>query len=181
MRKELVHISKYLSLILRHRPETIGLALDDEGWVSISKLLRAAKKHGNPIDRSTLDEVVFSNDKMRFAFSKDGLRIRANQGHSISVNLNLESLDPPSLLYHGTAIRFIESIRASGLEKRNRQHVHLSATKETAISVGKRHGKPVVLTIQAKRMFDEGHQFYLSQNGVWLTKHVPYQYIQEPN
>jgi len=131
MRKELVPISKFLSLILRHRPETIGLALDDEGWVSINELLCAAEQHGSSIDRSILNEVVFSNDKMRFAFSKDGLRIRANQGQSISVNLNLKTLEPPSFLYHGTASRFIKSIRASGLKKQDRQHVHLSATKKS--------------------------------------------------
>lgn len=124
-----------------------------------------------------LEIVVFNNDKQRFAFSADGLSIRANQGHSVDIDLALEAIEPPHILYHGTATRFLSSIKSHGLLKKNRQHVHLSALKETAIAVGQRHGKPIILTIRAKQMYDDGHQFYLSKNGVWLTDHVPEKYI----
>lgn len=174
-----VKLSRFLSLVLRHRPAAIGISLDNEGWVDVNTLLDAARKCGTHISRATLDEVVFSNDKQRFAFSADGLRIRANQGHSIAVRLHLEPKVPPELLYHGTATRFLESIIATGLEKRGRQYVHLSATPETARNVGARHGKPMVLVILAARMHAEGHLFYVSSNGVWLTDAVPSAFIRE--
>ena len=179
MDKKLVRASKFLSLVLRHKPEAIGVTLDNEGWVDIDELLAAARANGTTIPRTTLDEVVYTNDKQRFAFSADGLRIRANQGHSIDVDLKLNPLIPPPILFHGTATRFLESIRASGLDKRNRQFVHLSATEETARSVGSRHGKPVILTILAGPMASAGHAFYLSRNGVWLTDQVPCEFIRE--
>ena len=168
-----VSISKFLSLILRHAPEKIGIRLDANGWVAVDELLSAAKAHGTEISRGRLDEVVFRNDKQRFAFSPDALRIRANQGHSVYIDLELSPVIPPSLLFHGTATRFLTSIQSQGLKKMSRQHVHLSPTREQAHRVGARHGRPVVLEIDAKGMSDTGHLFFLSANGVWLTKFVP--------
>ncbi len=178
MKNDFVHISKFLSLVLRHKPETIGLVLDKNGWVPIQSLLEAANAHNYRISRELLDEVVFRNDKMRFTFSPDGLKIRANQGHSVNVNLELEPVEPPEILYHGTIERFLKSISESGLLKMKRQHVHLSATIETAKNVGRRRGKPVVLSVAALKMHSDGHQFFLSANGVWLTEFVAYKYIK---
>ena len=176
MKKELVSTSKFLSLILRHKPDTIGLALDDNGWVSIQDLLDAANANDHNISRDMLDEVVFTNDKQRFSYSHDGKMIRANQGHSVQINLELKSIAPPDILYHGTVERFLNSIMASGILKMKRQHVHLSATIETAINVGKRRGKPVVLSVNSGEMNRDGYQFFLSKNGVWLTESVPWKY-----
>lgn len=172
--------SKYLSLILRHRPEVVGIALDAEGWVDVDVLLEAMAKNGRSLTRPQLDQLVANNDKQRFAFSENGQRIRANQGHSVQIDLALEPVPPPAVLYHGTAVRNISSIKAEGLHKRSRQHVHLSATVETAVKVGQRHGKPVVLTVQAGQMHANKHQFFLAKNGVWLTDHVPTRYIEFP-
>ena len=177
MKKELISTSKFLSLILRHKPETIGVSPDPNGWVSIQVLLDCANNHNYPLSRELLDEVVFTNDKQRFAYSPDGQMIRANQGHSIDVDLTLEPIKPPTILYHGTVDRFLKSIQASGLKKINRQHVHLSATVETARSVGSRRGKPVILSILAEKMYRDGHHFFLSLNGIWLTDSVPWEYI----
>jgi len=176
MNKKLVSTSKFLSLILRHKPNTIGLSLDDNGWASIQHLLYAASVHGHNISRELLDEVVFTNDKQRFSYSHDGQMIRANQGHSVLINLELEPIVPPGMLYHGTVERFLNSIMASGLQKMKRQHVHLSATIETAINVGKRRGKPVVLSVNSGVMNRDGYQFFLSRNGVCLTESVPWKY-----
>lgn len=178
MKPELVKVSKFLSLILRHKPEEIGLSLDAEGWADIEKLLRLASQRGQRLTRSVLDEVVESNDKKRFVISEDGLRIRAQQGHSISIDLGLAPQQPPTLLFHGTATRFLESILRQGLLPGRRQHVHLSPDEETAVKVGQRHGKPAVLRIASGTMFDQGHVFYLSGNGVWLTEHVPPAFIE---
>lgn len=177
MNKKLVRTSKFLSLILRHKPDTIGLSLNDNGWVSIQDLIDAANANGHDISRELLDEVVFTNDKQRFAYSHDGQRIRANQGHSVKINLELESIDPPDILYHGTVERFLNSIKTSGLQKMKRQHVHLSATIETAKNVGKRRGKPVILSVNSCAMNRDGYNFFLSQNGVWLTDSVPWKYV----
>ena len=171
-------ISKFLSYVLRHRPDVIGVQLDEHGWIMVDDLLSAAATNGQVISRTLLDSIVFNNDKQRFAFSADGLSIRANQGHSVDVDLALEAIEPPVQLYHGTATRFIEAIQSQGLLKMNRQHVHLSALHETAVSVGQRHGKPQVLVIESKKMYDQGHHFYLSKNGVWLTEHVPVTFIK---
>ena len=179
MRKDLVRTSKFLSLVLRHKPEVIGLTLDSNGWVEIEALLHAASNHQHKIIRETLDEVVFTNDKQRFSFSPDGTRIRANQGHSIDVNLELEPVIPPSDLYHGTVVKVLDSVREFGLLKMQRQHVHLSATVETARSVGSRRGKPVVLSVDSVKMHEDGFRFFLSANGVWLTDSVPWMYIAE--
>jgi putative RNA 2'-phosphotransferase len=178
VKKKLIRTSKFLSLILRHKPQTIGLSTDAHGWVSIQALLDAANIYNHPISRELLDEVVFTNDKKRFSYSPDGRMIRANQGHSLDVDLDLEPIQPPVTLYHGTVDRFLISIQASGLQKMNRQHVHLSATVETAQSVGSRRGKPVVLSIYAEKMYRDGHRFLLSLNGVWLTDLVPWKYIK---
>ncbi|MEW6129953.1 MAG: RNA 2'-phosphotransferase [Acidobacteriota bacterium] len=178
MRKDLIRVSKFLSLVLRHKPEKIGITLDDAGWVEVATLLAACHQQGLQITPELLDEVVSSNDKKRFAFSEDGLKIRASQGHSIAVELDYQPLTPPELLYHGTATRFLDSIKERGLLKGSRHHVHLSADETTAIKVGARHGKPVVLIIEAARMQERGFLFYQSANGVWLTEHIAPEYIR---
>lgn len=180
MKDQTVETSKFLSFVLRHEPEAIGIQLDEQGWVGVEELLAAASRHGRKIDRNLLDRVVETNDKRRFEFSEDGLRIRASQGHSVNVDLGLAPVEPPDLLYHGTTTRFLDSIRADGLTSGERQHVHLSPDPETAVAVGRRHGKPVVLTVQAGRMYAAGHLFFLSANGVWLTDRVPTEYLLIP-
>jgi putative RNA 2'-phosphotransferase len=179
MTKDIVATSKFLSLVLRHRPDVIGITLDAEGWVPVEDLLAACAQHGRAISREQLNVVVCTNDKQRFAFSADGSRIRANQGHSVPIDLGLVSVQPPELLYHGTVPRFLESIHQEGLTKGNRHHVHLSPDMETATKVGQRRGRPVILVIEAGRMFRDGHEFYQSENGVWLTDAVPPEYIRE--
>ena len=169
--------SKFLSLVLRHAPEKIGLTLDEAGWADIETLVRLANQHGRPLSRVQIVEIVESNDKKRFAISADGRSIRASQGHSVSVDLGLPSQTPPETLYHGTATRFLESIRAQGLVPGARQHVHLSADIETATKVGQRHGKPTILIVSATKMHEAGHRFYLSENGVWLTDTVPTEFL----
>lgn len=156
---------------------SIGLALDNNGWAQISELIQCASKSGNKFSREQLEEVVRTNDKKRFSISEDGHRIRANQGHSINVDLALEAIQPPEQLYHGTATRFLESILKDGLQPKGRHHVHLSQDIETALKVGQRHGQPTVLEIEAQRMNLEGYSFYCSDNGVWLTDEVPPQYF----
>lgn len=181
MPDQTVETSKFLSFVLRHQPESIGIQLDDQGWVDVEELLAAAGRHGRQLDRVLLERVVETNDKRRFAFSEDRLKIRANQGHSVEIDLGLVPVEPPDLLYHGTATRFLDSIRAGGLTSGERRHVHLSPDAETAVAVGRRHGKPVVLTVQAGRMHAAGHPFFLSANGVWLTDRVPTEYLLIPN
>ncbi|CAJ0809951.1 RNA 2'-phosphotransferase [Ralstonia flaminis] len=174
---ELKSLSKFLSLILRHEPKRIGLTLDDAGWAGIDALLERAAASGRPMTRQQLEAVVETSDKKRFAISEDGLRIRANQGHSIDVDLGLLPAAPPEVLYHGTATRFLESILATGLGKRQRHHVHLTDDLAVARSVGQRYGVVVVLTVDAARMHAEGHTFFRSENGVWLTDAVPAGYL----
>ena len=168
-----VRISKFLSYVLRHKPEAAGVKPDAEGWVEIKKLLNEAASHGMKISQAELDEVVTTSDKQRFAFSVDRRRIRANQGHSIEVDLGLRPLAPPKFLYHGTVARFIPSILKTGIKKRSRQYVHLSVDKETAQQVGLRRGEAIILRVSAAAMHAAGHEFYLSENGVWLTEKVP--------
>ena len=170
--------SKFLSYVLRHRPDSIGLTLDEGGWAEVSDLLARAAEKGRVISIEHLRKVVRENDKQRFSFDEDGKRIRANQGHSIPIDLGLEPRVPPEVLFHGTASRFVSAIREQGLVSRSRQHVHLSLDRETATKVGGRHGKPVILTIRASRMHGDGHVFFLSENGVWLTERVPARYIE---
>jgi putative RNA 2'-phosphotransferase len=174
-----VRVSKRLSYVLRHHPGSAGLTLDRAGWVPVAELLAALD-----LDRATLDAVVAGNDKQRFAISTgaDGVeRIRASQGHSVPVDLDLERVEPPAVLYHGTTSAALPSIRASGLSPRQRHHVHLSGDVVTARAVGsRRHGDLVVLTIDAAAMAADGHAFYRSANGVWLTDGVPPRYVTEP-
>ena len=174
---ELVSTSKFLSLVLRHQPDVIGLSLDAEGWADIDELIRLAQGH-KPLTRALIEAVVENNNnKQRFAISDDGQRIRARQGHSIDVDLGFVPVTPPALLYHGTATRFVASIRREGLVKRSRQHVHLSADADTATNVGARHGTPAILVVHAAEMVAAGHAFYRSENGVWLTDAVPADFI----
>lgn len=172
-----VEISKFLSYVLRHKPEAIGIALDDEGWVDVDELLGAAARNGKLISRELLAEVVATNDKQRFSFSPDGQSIRANQGHSVEVDLALEPCEPPELLYHGTVERFVDSIHRQGLLRGQRHHVHLSADRETAAKVGARRGRPVIIVVAAGNMHRAGHQFFRSTNGVWLTEAVPPEFL----
>jgi putative RNA 2'-phosphotransferase len=175
--KQLKHISKLMSLVLRHKPEEIGLHLDKNGWAGVEELIRKINASGIFINFDVINTVVESNDKKRFAFNDDKTMIRANQGHSLEVELNLNIVTPPVVLFHGTTERFIESILKEGLTKKQRQHVHLSELKETAKAVGSRHGKPVILTIDAKAMSANNFLFYLSENNVWLVDSVPVEYI----
>ncbi|TVT46971.1 RNA 2'-phosphotransferase [Amycolatopsis rhizosphaerae] len=174
----LVRVSKRLSRHLRHDPAAIGLALQPGGWVEVGLLLAALARHGLPLTRDELAEVVAHNDKQRFAFSEDGTRIRANQGHSVPVDLRLPLAQPPEILYHGTVAKVLPAIREAGLLPMNRHDVHLSADRETAIRVGSRRGRPVVLVVPAGEMARAGHEFRVSANGVWLTSHVPPGYLR---
>ena len=173
-----VHVSKFLSRHLRHAPADLGLTLEPGGWVPIDALLAGAAAAGSPITREELDEVVRSSDKQRFAVDETGTRIRANQRHSVEVDLQLEPAEPPAELFHGTAERNVEAILRDGLRKMARHHVHLSPDTQTATKVGQRHGKPVVLVVDAARMRADGHTFYRSANGVWLVDEVPARYIR---
>lgn len=168
-----VRISKFLSLILRHEPVRAGLTLDAAGWVDVDALMRGCAAAGFAFTRAELEAIVAGSDKQRFAFNADRTRIRANQGHSVEVQLDYAAVPPPEVLYHGTAERFLNSIRAQGLRKAQRHHVHLSADRAVALEVGRRHGQPVVLVIAAGTMHRAGHVFFRSANGVWLTEHVP--------
>lgn len=177
MSKKKNHKSKLLSLILRHRPETVGLNLDSAGWVDIDVLLKALAAHGKPMSRADLESVVVDNDKKRFSISDDGTRIRAAQGHSVAVDLELRPGRPPATLYHGTVQRFVDAILREGLKPMKRHHVHLSPDRNTAFKVGSRRGKPVILEVQARRMVDDGKEFFVSDNGVWLTDRVEPEYL----
>jgi putative RNA 2'-phosphotransferase len=170
-------VSKFLSLILRHSPETIGLSLDSNGWANVEELLSKSAIHNTPFTKEELKEIVVTNDKQRFIFNEDHTQIRANQGHSIQVELNLQGQTPPDFLYHGTVEKFLSLIQSEGLKKMSRQHVHLSKDKGTAEKVGNRRGEAIILVISSGIMHKEGFVFYLSENGVWLTDNVPTQYI----
>jgi putative RNA 2'-phosphotransferase len=168
--------SKFLSLVLRHKPSTIGIELDKNGWVTVSMLLKALAAHGHSITINQLEELVETNDKKRFIIDSD--RIRANQGHSIDVELGLSPVAPPDMLYHGTATQFLDSILEKGLRKMKRHYVHLSSDIDTATKVGQRHGKPLILRIDARTMVENGITFYRSENGVWLVERVPKRYLE---
>lgn len=178
--KENTHISKYLSLVLRHAPGDAGITLDENGWTDVGILLKQLTQNGYDVSLAALDHVVTTNSKQRFIYSEDRTRIRANQGHSVAVDLAYAVSEPPAVLYHGTAEVFLPSILETGLDKRSRHHVHLSAEDETARRVGQRHGKPLVLAVDAARMHADGYTFFCSANGVWLTEHVPVAYLQQP-
>lgn len=170
--RHLTSISRKLSLYLRHAPERAGITLSSDGWASVNDVMRALS-----VTRTELEEIVATNDKQRFAFDETGNRIRANQGHSVPVDLELPAADPPAVLYHGTVERFLATIERDGLRPMQRHHVHLSATVDTAVKVGSRRGSPVVLRVDAAAMAHDGHVFHVSANGVWLTSHVPPVYL----
>jgi putative RNA 2'-phosphotransferase len=174
------NISKFMSLVLRHKPEVIGLQLDEHGWASVDELISKMNEKGTCVVYADILHVVVTNDKKRFAFNEDRTRIRASQGHSIEVDLALKPVTPPDILYHGTATRFLDVILKDGLLKQNRQHVHLTANKETAVAVGSRHGRPVVLEVNAVAMVNAGFEFYVSDNNVWLVEIVLPEYIAVP-
>lgn len=170
-------VSKFLSYILRHNPQAIGLGIDGQGWADIDELIRLANGKNKRLNREKVLETVRWNDKKRFAISDDGSMIRARQGHSIPVDLGLTSVEPPGQLFHGTTERFLASILSTGLIPKSRRHVHLSSDIRTAVRVGARHGKPVILLIDASAMFNQGFEFFLSENNIWLTAAVPPDYL----
>ncbi|WP_436773686.1 RNA 2'-phosphotransferase [Yinghuangia sp. YIM S09857] len=176
--KRMVKVSKYLSRALRHQPERIGITLDAAGWAEIDDLLAACRRQGFAVSREELDLVVENNDKKRFAVSEDGTRIRANQGHTVAVELGLAAAEPPAELFHGTVGRVVDTIMAEGLRPMDRHDVHLSPDVETARRVGARRGRPVVLVVDAGRMHADGHVFRVSANGVWLVPTVPPGYLR---
>ncbi|WP_159023131.1 RNA 2'-phosphotransferase [Formosa sp. L2A11] len=177
--KEQTHISKFLSLVLRHKPETIGIKLDQNGWIEINELINKSSKYGVNFDRDTLNHIVATNSKKRFAFNDKQDKIRASQGHSIAIQLGYKNQKPPEILFHGTAEKSLQSILEKGLKKQDRQHVHLSSNIETATKVGQRHGKPYVFLVLAEQMYKDNFEFFLSENGVWLTNNVPKKYLKQ--
>jgi len=180
--KTITGTSKFLSYVLRHAPEQIGLRLDSEGWATIDSVLRGALQAGKSIDADLIKAVVDQNEKKRFSISQDGLRIRAVQGHSTpAVSLTLSEKVPPAVLFHGTATRFLESIGKQGLLPGSRHHVHLSESTETATEVGKRYGAPAILKVNAQTMHEQGLRFYQAENGVWLTDSVPVEFLTMPS
>lgn len=177
MEKDIIRLSRFLSYVLRHAPEEIGLELGEGGWVATSELIAKARAHGQRLTAEILAEIVATNDKKRFTLSPDGTRIRAAQGHSVAVDLDLAPMAPPDLLYHGTAAKVLDRILAEGLKPQSRRHVHLSLDMATAHKVGMRHGKPAILLVAAGHMHRDGVQFYRADNGVWLTSHVAPHYL----
>ena len=169
--------SKFISLILRHKPETIGISLDEHGWANVDELINGIAKT-QKFNMGMLEEIVRSDEKKRYSFNDDKTLIRANQGHSICVDVELEEKVPPDILFHGTGEKYVASINEQGIIFKSRLYVHLSSDYDTAIKVGKRHGVPVVYRVLAKEMYKDGYKFFLSVNGVWLTKYVPTKYIQ---
>jgi putative RNA 2'-phosphotransferase len=175
--KQVKHLSKFISLVLRHRPDIIGLSLDENGWANTNELLEKMNNDKKEIDLPLLEFIVSTNAKQRFSFNTDGSMIRANQGHSVDIDLQLQPARPPVHLFHGTAIQFVPSILETGIQKGSRQHVHLSSDLDTAKQVGSRHGKPAIFQINSGQMVEDGFVFYLSENKVWLTDNVPAQYL----
>lgn len=177
-----IHIreSRFLSLVLRHKPEEAGITLDEHGWANVDELVKGLSRR-LPFSPKMLEEIVETDAKGRYSFNEDHTLIRANQGHSVLVDIELEEKVPPATLYHGTAKRFLDSIMEQGLVPKSRLYVHMSSDKETAIKVGRRHGTPAVLAINASAMHKAGIKFFVSKNGVWLTKHVPPNYIKGTN
>ena len=170
--------SRFISLILRHKPETIGIALDEHGWADVLELIEGVNKT-HPLNMEILEEIVRTDEKGRYSFNADHTLIRANQGHSIPVDVELKKTTPPEILFHGTGEKFTASIDIIGLIPKSRLYVHLSADRETAVAVGKRHGKPTVYEVNAAQMNADGYSFFLSENGVWLTKTVPAKYLNK--
>ena len=173
---KLKEISKFISLILRHKPETVGIELDEHGWANVCELIEGISKEYD-FNMEMLEEIVKTDEKQRYSFNDDKSLIRANQGHSIPVDVELEKVEPPEYLWHGTGEKYVSSIDKQGLIPKSRLYVHLSSDEETAINVGKRHGKPVLYKIKSKEMWQNGYEFFLSKNGVWLTKEVSVSYL----
>lgn len=175
--QDYTRVGKFLSLILRHNPETIGITLDKNGWADVSDLIAGVNKKGYKLDIDILSEIVETNNKKRYIFNQDKTKIRANQGHSIKVDVELKKQTPPNILYHGTAKKYYDLIIKDGIQKKSRNHVHLSKDEQTAITVGKRHGESVVIKVNAKVMDNEGYEFFVSENGVWLVDFVPARFL----
>jgi putative RNA 2'-phosphotransferase len=169
--------SKFITLILRHKPEVIGITLDEHGWANVDELIAGVNKT-HPLSMALLEEIVRTDDKQRFSFNEDKTRIRANQGHSIPVDVELEELEPPEYLWHGTGEKYSESIEQNGLIAKTRLYVHLSKDMDTAVKVGTRHGRPIVYRVCSGQMYRDGYRFFRSVNGIWLTKYVPTVYLQ---
>ena len=181
MKPNVTHLSKFLSLVLRHQPDKIGLVLDENGWADTQELIQKMSKKGPNITLEILQEVVETNSKKRFAFNENGSKIRASQGHSLNIDLGYQPSLPPAILYHGTATRFLDSIKQQGLIKGKRDHIHLSKDAETASIVGIRHGKLVIIEVLAKEMQEAGYDFFVSENGVWLSHEIPVQFLVFPD
>ena len=178
----LVRASKFIALVLRHRPQAAGITLDERGWADVRELIAGVNATGHHrLDMATLEEIVATDEKRRYAFDEGHVRIRANQGHSVPVDVGLREATPPDVLYHGTAERFCASIERRGLLPRGRLYVHLSTDIPTAIKVGSRHGRPVVWRVDCRRMLEDGLRFFLSENGGWLVESVPSQYLLRDN
>lgn len=173
----LTKVSIYMSLILRHKPETIGITLDEHGWADVKKLIEGVSRNYPGFDFDILEDIVRTDDKQRYSFNEDKTKIRANQGHSILVNLELKPVKPPKFLYHGTGVKYEDDIWQDGIIPKSRQYVHLSEDLPTAINVGRRHGEPVVFRVYTEGMYEDGFIFYKSENGVWLTDRVPSEYL----
>jgi putative RNA 2'-phosphotransferase len=179
--RENKRISKFLSLVLRHQPELIGIELDEQGWTDVNTLIEKMNSRGFVLDKDILQQVIETNSKKRFALNETGERIRASQGHSVEIELGYVAQKPPDILYHGTGEKSVEDIQQQGLHKRQRHHVHLSADRQTALQVGSRYGKPVIFEVLSGLMFADGFPFFLAENGVWLTGHVPVNYLRKEN
>ena len=172
-----IKLGRFLSLVLRHNPQAAGISLDEHGWADVGELLAGVNRTGRRIDLPTLERIVRENNKQRYSFNGDHTKIRANQGHSLQVDIELREAEPPKYLYHGTATRFFPAIQREGIRKMSRQYVHLSGDFATAMAVGKRHGIPMVITIDAAAMARDGVAFYRSENGVWLCDWVDPKYF----
>lgn len=178
--KNIKQTSVFISLILRHKPEVIGISLDEHGWADVGQLIEGINRTGDySIDMDMLEEIVRTDNKQRYSFNGDKTLIRANQGHSVNVDVELKECEPPEQLFHGTGEKFAAAIRKEGLIPKSRLYVHLSKDKETAEKVGARHGKPHIFFVHSGKMFRAGYKFYLSENGVWLTKFVPPEFLEE--
>lgn len=177
---DLTNNGKYLALILRHKPQTIGITLDEHGWANVEELIAGIQKD-RPLNMEILEQIVATDDKGRYSFNDDKTLIRANQGHSVHVDVELEQKEPPETLWHGTGEKYVAAIDVQGLKKKSRLYVHLSRDYDTAVKVGVRHGKPVIYEVAAGQMARDGHVFYQSVNGVWLTDAVPAQYLHKLN
>ncbi|HBF2503519.1 TPA: RNA 2'-phosphotransferase [Clostridioides difficile] len=171
-------LSVFISLILRHKPEIIGIKLDDYGYADVNELIEKINNTGRNINIEILEQIVKEDNKQRYSFNDDRSKIRANQGHSINVNVELRELEPPKYLYHGTATRFLDNIKNEGIIKQSRLYVHLSRDIDIAVKVGKRHGTPVILKINTGKMYENGYKFYLSENNVWLCEYIPFKYVE---